>query len=418
MERVNRKNLISVMNTVRYANGRSITDWIIQSSLKKKIQQYGIRADIDTCEITSGIFGGEEKSGIALIHPDHINDYYKFCIVRNMVGSTCTVDVYTYGQSRNIKHEEYAENVKVFNGSGTRGAALGLFTGGAFGAGVAAGSIVGGVLGAGARAIGKGINALMRDSAGLEAEQAWYNAIFDILYEILDGQDFDLPSQPTVTVQEDKKEKNEIYQHRAYENESIPYIKRAFLSIEDEEFEEAADFCERALNIDPENPVTYVAKLLAELKITSVDDLKSISDLLNNKTYKKIKRFTTSYLEHDTARAVIRIVEPDVYEAYSMGVSILNRAKNIQDYRMAAEYLSKYPDFLDSAALLESCSIVANCEPIYNEAKKKINLAEFYDDSSKVAVYKEVIELLEQIGDYMDSLQIIEKCKSFIKNAK
>lgn len=189
MEYANKKKMLAVRNTVRYKADANVTYDLLYRSIKHKIKEYGLDAHIDNCSVSNGLFG-EDENALAVVHPQHTSDYFKYCIICNKVGTTATVDVYTFGQSSNMKHEEYAANTKIFTGNGARGAAVGMFRGGAFGVGAAAGSIIGSAVGAGFRAIGKGINALMRDEAGLEREVQWYSAMNDILSEILDYGDF------------------------------------------------------------------------------------------------------------------------------------------------------------------------------------------------------------------------------------
>ena len=71
-----------------------------------------------------------------------------------------------------------------------------------------------------------------------------------------------------------------------------PLLKRAFMFLEDGEWEKADDFCEQVLNINPEEPRAYLGKLMAELKIKKEDKLKDSAlpfDESNN--YQKAYRF-------------------------------------------------------------------------------------------------------------------------------
>ncbi len=189
MEYASKKKMMAVRNTVRYKADANVTYELLYKSLRHKISEYGIDARIDKCSVSNGMFDDGEEA-IAVVNPLHTSDYFKYCIICNRVGTTSTVSVYTFGQSNNVKREEYAANTSIFTGSGARGAAVGMLRGGAFGVGAAAGSIIGSAVGAGFRAIGKGINALMRDEAGFEREMQWYSAMNDILTEILDYGDF------------------------------------------------------------------------------------------------------------------------------------------------------------------------------------------------------------------------------------
>ena len=46
-----------------------------------------------------------------------------------------------------------------------------------------------------------------------------------------------------------------------------PLLKRAFMFLEDREWEEADKYCEKVLDLDPENAQAYLGKLMAELRV-------------------------------------------------------------------------------------------------------------------------------------------------------
>lgn len=182
-EYVNKKKVESVMNPIRYKDGSAITYDAIKTVLEEKIDEYGIDAKIISSELYSGLFSSDEEC-LSLVNPNHREDYFKFCIYRKEMGKTCVVEVYSYGQSKNIKREDFAANTRIFDGSGAMGTAAGILRGGAVGAGFAIGSAAVGVTKAGVKAIKKGINTLLLDQDALEKENDWYAAVFDILNEI------------------------------------------------------------------------------------------------------------------------------------------------------------------------------------------------------------------------------------------
>ena len=68
-----------------------------------------------------------------------------------------------------------------------------------------------------------------------------------------------------------------------------PVLRRAFLFLEDGEWERANDFCEQVLNIDPENARAYLGKLLAELQVNLQENLSSCRIVFDkNNNYQKI----------------------------------------------------------------------------------------------------------------------------------
>ena len=56
-------------------------------------------------------------------------------------------------------------------------------------------------------------------------------------------------------------------------NDIAPILKRAFIFLEDGNWKDADEYCERVLDLDPENAQAYLGKLMAELKVHKQDDL-------------------------------------------------------------------------------------------------------------------------------------------------
>jgi flagellar biosynthesis GTPase FlhF len=74
-------------------------------------------------------------------------------------------------------------------------------------------------------------------------------------------------------------------------------LKRIFIFLEDGEWKQANEYCERVLDTDPENAKAYIGKLCAELKIKSETDLQNCKKPLDNsQNYQKALRFAdTNY---------------------------------------------------------------------------------------------------------------------------
>jgi len=78
---------------------------------------------------------------------------------------------------------------------------------------------------------------------------------------------------------------------------AAPLLERAFMFLEDGEWKKADEFCERVLNLEPRNARAYLGKLLAELKVTNLDELKNCGDSFeNSNNYKKCRRFADDSL--------------------------------------------------------------------------------------------------------------------------
>ena len=69
-------------------------------------------------------------------------------------------------------------------------------------------------------------------------------------------------------------------------------IKRAFLSIEDGDFNEADGFLEQALNLDPDKADIYIGKLMIEKRVHNPDELSQLAVPLDNeKLFQRALRF-------------------------------------------------------------------------------------------------------------------------------
>jgi len=73
-----------------------------------------------------------------------------------------------------------------------------------------------------------------------------------------------------------------------------PLLKRAFMFLEDGEWNSAEEYCEKVLDQEPENSEAYLCELLIEFKCKTKDELSSLSsNIKNSKNYAKILRFGT-----------------------------------------------------------------------------------------------------------------------------
>lgn len=98
----------------------------------------------------------------------------------------------------------------------------------------------------------------------------------------------------------------------AGDNSNIsPLLKRAFMFLEDGEWNSANEYCERVLDIDPENAYAYLGKLLAELRVRKQENLKDQAEPFDkNNNYQKAIRFAdeklktalTGYIGHIVTR--------------------------------------------------------------------------------------------------------------------
>lgn len=77
-------------------------------------------------------------------------------------------------------------------------------------------------------------------------------------------------------------------------------LKRAFMFLEDGEWAKADEKCENVLDIDPENALAYLGKLMIDLRVSTRDRLAQCwVSFEENKNYTKILRFGTPALKNE-----------------------------------------------------------------------------------------------------------------------
>ena len=87
-----------------------------------------------------------------------------------------------------------------------------------------------------------------------------------------------------------------------YENQNSVFslLKRAFMFLEDGDFESADVYCDKALDIEPESEQAYLGKLMSNLKVRKQEELKTVNSPFDgNINYQKILRFGNGELVNE-----------------------------------------------------------------------------------------------------------------------
>ena len=121
--------------------------------------------------------------------------------------------------------------------------------------------------------------------------------------------------------------------------ETPALIKRGYLFLEESNFDEAERYFEQALRQDPENSKAYLGKLMAELKIKSMDSLPDrpaagkepawVSDTLEclpPKDRRMLLLFYQEQLPQSEIARMLRIPEGTVKSRLSKGRKLLKAA--------------------------------------------------------------------------------------------
>ena len=207
-----------------------------------------------------------------------------------------------------------------------------------------------------------------------------------------------------------------------------PLLERAHMFLEDKDWQKADEFFEMVLNKDPKNGNAYLGKLLADLEVSDLEQLSSFyTSFSGNKYYDKIMRFANSEIKEAVKKCndiiVYRNEEARKKDIYDKALRMMENAKTEAMFENAGYMFQEVKDYLDAKEKSDECfekGEIARIEEekaakdkIYNEAAAIIN-----NGSRDIELLSNAIAKLETIGDWLDSLILMENGRRIIENIK
>lgn len=188
-----------------------------------------------------------------------------------------------------------------------------------------------------------------------------------------------------------------------------PLLKRAFIFLEDGNWKDADEYCERVLDLDPECAMAYLGKLMAELKVRKQEDLAKLEIPFNEKdNYKKAIRYADNKLFEKLNQYIKDIDYSITKKTYDAAVEQLNTATTSQQYSDVSLVFLKLEDFLDSKNLYNQC--IQKAEICQKD--EKYNIAKGLMSSKS---YKTAIDYFNEILGWKDTQEQIDICNQKIK---
>ena len=195
-----------------------------------------------------------------------------------------------------------------------------------------------------------------------------------------------------------------------------PLLKRAFMFLEDGDWDSANEYCEKVLDMDPECAEAYLGKLLAELKVSNKEDLRNCKETFDHfDTYKKTIRFAEGDLKQNLVDDNGFIRERNENErilkleiAYEKAQEGMNQARTESDYLWFAKQFEKLGDFREAKQLAEECkekAAAAKKQDRYDYAVQQMSQAKGERE------YFEIERKFRALTDYKDSRELAQKCK-------
>ncbi len=160
---------------------------------------------------------------------------------------------------------------------------------------------------------------------------------------------------------------------------AAPLLKRAFIFLEDEEWESADEYFEKVLDMDPECAEAYLGKLCVELEVTDIDELSNINDdFENGANFKKAIRFATD----EAKKKIDAIIE--------------NKKNRIEEEKRKKE---------------EQLAEKKRLEQEKKKKEKYLFLIDNVETSTNFDSLENLYHRLLALGDYLDAPKYAEECR-------
>lgn len=178
-------------------------------------------------------------------------------------------------------------------------------------------------------------------------------------------------------------------------------LKRAFIFLEDEEWEKADAYFESVLDQDPENPEAYIGKLMVNLKVNKKENLaKCKTSFENNSNYIKAIKFADNNLKNELTNYSHNAILEITHDKYIKAINQFNNIKSPEEADEIKEIFISISDYKDSETMIQEC-----------ENKKKsliyVKAVKLMDEGNYIGA--EIY--LKKIKNYKDSSTLLEQCK-------
>ena len=198
-----------------------------------------------------------------------------------------------------------------------------------------------------------------------------------------------------------------------------PLLERAFMFLEDGDWGEANEYCEKVLDQDPKNARAYLGKLMAECRACRMEDLQNCRQPFDGSgNYNKILRFAEPKLIETLKGYIAHINERNEHDRlmgiYNRAVSAMNEANSENEYKAAAEIFKTVPGFKDADSLVEKCldnAEICRKDALYNSARSQMT-------GNIIRNYESAIRMLESISGWKDADEQIYACQKKIEELK
>ncbi len=216
-----------------------------------------------------------------------------------------------------------------------------------------------------------------------------------------------------------------VINNNAASGSVAPLLKRAFMFLEDGEWDSANEYAEKVLDLDPECAKAYVVKLLADRKLNTQAQLhfskainaeKLFTDPIeNDQNYKKALRFAEPDLKRELEKDAADNAEEYDRRRYEDAKAAMESAVTEYDFKRAAAMFEEISYYNDSQSFIQPCldkAEYARVDVLYESYVKEFAAARSPRD------YDELRSKFRTISEHRDAEMYLKKCDELQKAAK
>ncbi len=189
-------------------------------------------------------------------------------------------------------------------------------------------------------------------------------------------------------------------------------LKRVTIFLEDGDWKSADEYCEKVLDVDPENAQAYLGKLMAEVKVRRREELENCPKPFDESgNYQKVLRYAKDDLGTLLSGYVKTIKDRNeaarLEAAYNEASAAMDSAKDENDFRHTRMLFLGISEYKDASEKAEECATKAENtrkEAIYAEASEILSAAR--DEG----IFQHARELFLSIPAYKDADEKAEEC--------
>jgi uncharacterized repeat protein (TIGR02543 family) len=224
----------------------------------------------------------------------------------------------------------------------------------------------------------------------------------------------------SLLIYSDHKKQNPFSNNQSnFQISNNDYLKRAEIFLEDNDFTKTIEYCEKALDQNPQLGLAYLFKLLALNEVVSVEQYvslaKPIEKLTSDPLYKRFKQFTPQYLiEIKEKPILIEFEKRDTISETSNLLKKQDRVENLDLLEKSLIALNRIHPYQNSASLiLQLEGKISITKQLIRESK--------YVEAIKLSKNKNYIQLkialqvFSSLENYKESEKYIKKIETKLK---